>query len=131
MGTGDEELRDYFKDSAVNCHLVPMGSSHVGTKCCDNVRNAFFYTHHQKTVICDDPDKRGLVAYLGGIDLTTGRWDDGTYSLFRTLQSAHKGDFKQSCLDGARDTVGPRLPWCKDLGRFPYYETLKSVGDVK
>ena len=37
------------------------------------------YTHHQKTVIADaeiaDSDKRRLVGYIGGIDLTDGRWD--------------------------------------------------------
>ena len=110
MGTGDEKLREFFKNTEVNCELISMGPLEVDVKCCSNVRNAFFYTHHQKVVICDQPDKT-LVAYLGGIDLTKGRWDDGSYSLFRTLQSKHKNDFKQSCLDGAHQSVGPRMPW--------------------
>ena len=40
------------------------------------------YTHHQKSVVCDAPDpaamdgRRKLIAYVGGLDLTGGRWDN-------------------------------------------------------
>lgn len=42
--------------------------------------NNFFFTHHQKTVVVDAPvpempEKARIVAYLGGLDLTNGRWD--------------------------------------------------------
>jgi phospholipase D1/2 len=46
----------------------------------------------------------------GGIDLTYGRYDDGTYPLFRTLQTDHKNDFKNGCAEVNR-TMGPRQPW--------------------
>jgi phospholipase D1/2 len=47
----------------------------------------------------------------GGIDLTYGRYDDGTYPLFRTLQTDHKYDFKSSCAPDVNRTAGPRQPW--------------------
>lgn len=43
-------------------------------------RNAmsYLYTHHQKTVVLDapainDPSKRRLVGFVGGLDLANGR----------------------------------------------------------
>jgi len=43
-----------------------------------NTSFARSYTHHQKSVVLDEPSKIGgqstLVAYLGGIDLTDGRF---------------------------------------------------------
>lgn len=39
---------------------------------------SYLYTHHQKSVMLDapalnDPSKRRVVAYMGGLDLTQGR----------------------------------------------------------
>ena len=51
------------------------------------------YTHHQKTVIVDaaplagsTTDQRRLVAFLGGLDITDGRYDSPEFPLFSTLQ---------------------------------------------
>lgn len=57
------------------------------------------YTHHQKSVIVDaasnfDPQKRRLVAFVGGLDLTEGRWDTPDHHLFKTLLYEHWGDFR-------------------------------------
>lgn len=48
--------------------------------------------------------------FLGGIDLTYGRYENGTYSLFRSLQTDHKDDFHNACVT-VSPMVGPREPW--------------------
>ena len=93
------------------------------------------YTHHQKTVVVDaalpDSDLRRLVAFVGGLDLTDGRFDTPEFPLFSSLQTLHKGDFYQvgggrraspypcgvssgllqNCTPGATADCGPREPW--------------------
>ena len=72
------------------------------------------YTHHQKTVIADaeiaGSDKRRLVGYIGGIDLTDGRWDTPEFPLF-DYSATHGSDFYQGCTMGATSETGPRQPW--------------------
>ena len=54
------------------------------------------FTHHQKSVIVDAPGSEGqrrLVAYVGGIDLTSGRYDTPNHELYKTLLNEHKDDF--------------------------------------
>ena len=72
------------------------------------------YTHHQKCVIADaeiaDSDLRRLVAYIGGIDLTDGRYDSPEYPLYN-YQATHSQDFYQNCTPGATQETGPREPW--------------------
>lgn len=54
------------------------------------------YTHHQKTVIVDADaghNKRKITAFVGGLDLTKGRYDTPGHPLFKTLQTVHKNDF--------------------------------------
>ena len=62
------------------------------------------YTHHQKTVICDAPDEesggRRVVAFVGGLDITNGRYDTPEFPLFSTLKTLHKGDFLSNCVPG-------------------------------
>ena len=57
------------------------------------------YSHHQKSVICDaDPcvpgSARRLIAFVGGLDLTGGRYDTPNHELFSTLLDEHDGDFR-------------------------------------
>ena len=114
MGTHDEDTYKYFKGTDVICTNVPrwkkswmnLGSQFVST----------LYTHHQKTVICDaeigdGSGRRRLVGYVGGIDITDGRYDNPRYQLFRSLFSLHAGDFYQNCTLGATAECGPREPW--------------------
>ena len=102
------------QDSDVICANVPrhkvswlgLGGQFVST----------LYTHHQKTVICDSDlgdgsGRRRLVGWVGGIDITDGRYDNPQYPLFRTLFSLHAGDFYQNCTVGADKATGPREPW--------------------
>jgi phospholipase D1/2 len=109
MATKDEELREFFKGTKVNLHLASMlgGESNPYF---EQIRNAMCFTHHQKMVVCDE--KSELLGYVGGIDLTYGRFDNSDYSLFRTLASDHNGDFHNGChILKSGDTVGPRQPW--------------------
>lgn len=68
-------------------------------------------------VITDAPNpiapsaKRILVAYVGGLDLTSGRYDTPNHSLFVTLKTAHQSDFYNGCLPDATSECGPREPW--------------------
>jgi C2 domain len=62
VGTMDEQLRAYFRGSKVNLRLVPMAAGN--TNMMKKFRNAVYYSHHQKFIICDTPRKQ-LVAYVG------------------------------------------------------------------
>lgn len=99
------------------------------------------YTHHQKTVVVDDPNMHQMVAFVGGLDLTQvslshpqryfaswlsnlsmhinpqskfnlqGRFDSPEFPIFKTLRSFHKGDFRNKCYPGVTEESGPREPW--------------------
>ena len=77
MGTHDQDTMAYFSGTGVECVAVPRKVG--GNDASDYVNNSFArsYTHHQKSVVCDQASGQGgrdtLVAYLGGIDLTDGR----------------------------------------------------------
>uniref|UniRef100_A0A7S2SC01 phospholipase D n=1 Tax=Mucochytrium quahogii TaxID=96639 RepID=A0A7S2SC01_9STRA len=128
MGTFDEQVVDYFKGTGVVAVKVPriakagiIESFSKGT---------FAYTHHQKTIIMDikpadasrlkikhrkhkNKKVQGLTAFVGGIDITSGRYDDSDKTLFGSLLHTHKGDFYQQCLpqDAINKSKGPRQPW--------------------
>jgi len=114
LGTHDETTYTYFKGTDVVCINVPrekkswmgLGSQFVGT----------LYTHHQKTVVCDaeledGSGRRRLIGFVGGIDITDGRFDTPSFPLFRTLFTKHSGDFYQNCTVGCKAETGPRQPW--------------------
>ncbi len=44
---------------------------------------------------------RQLTAFVGGIDVTNGRYDTARHSLFRTLEFEHSDDMHQPCIPGA------------------------------
>jgi len=112
MGTHDEDTVSYFKGTDVICANVPrakdswmgLGGTFVST----------CYTHHQKTIITDAPGEKGkrrLIAFVGGLDITDGRYDTPEFNLFKTLRTDHAGDFYSKCIPGATRDVGPRQPW--------------------
>ena len=117
MGTHDEETAKYFEGSQV----VIANVAREKKESWKNIAGQFSqtcYTHHQKTVIVDaDPlpdsssDKRRLVAFVGGLDITDGRYDTPEFPLFKTLKTFHKDDFYQNCTEGATTDTGPREPW--------------------
>lgn len=112
MATHDEETRRFFKNSSVQVLLTPRiaGKRHSWLK---QKEVGTIYTHHQKTVIVDSDagdNRRKLVAFVGGLDLCDGRYDNPQHSLFRTLQSIHKDDYHNPTFAG--NTAGcPREPW--------------------
>uniref|UniRef100_A0A6A7FYI4 phospholipase D n=3 Tax=Hirondellea gigas TaxID=1518452 RepID=A0A6A7FYI4_9CRUS len=116
MGTHDEETRDYFLGSNVEVAVVPRMRVLEGFT--SYIRNQFSetcYTHHQKTIILDaDPPEgeelRRVIAFVGGLDITNGRWDTPEHELFKTLSTKHSGDFYNGCVQTTEE-VGPRQPW--------------------
>jgi len=116
MGTHDMETFNYFKGTAVECALV---SREVGvgelTDVLNNQLASASYTHHQKTIIADSPslneDKRSLTAFVGGLDITDGRYDTPDHPLFKSITGKHEGDFYQNSAPGVTSAHGPRQPW--------------------
>lgn len=126
MNTHDMETYKYFKDgkkyrgnNRVICALAPreLATSNELTDVLQNQFSSGMYTHHQKMVVCDAEDpyapdgRRKLVAYVGGLDLTGGRYDSPEHNLFSTLKTDHLGDFRNSNAKETPPTVGPREPW--------------------
>jgi phospholipase D1/2 len=101
LDTGDNYAKKYFKDSKVNVNL--------------NRRSGYsglLFSHHQKSVILDTKygNQTSVMSYIGGIDLTGGRYDTNDHPLFSTLMSEHKDDiFQTVTLENPK--LGPRLPW--------------------
>jgi len=126
MGTHDMETYKYFKDGknyrtshrVIPC-LAPreLADTKEFTDLLQNQFSAGMYTHHQKTVIVDADDpyqpdgRRKLVAYVGGLDLTGGRYDNPEHQIFATLKTDHLGDYRNSNAKGTSPSVGPREPW--------------------
>jgi phospholipase D1/2 len=99
MGTHDEETEQFFAGTPVT--VANVGRANVDW-------GGIVYTHHQKTVVLDRGDR--VVSYLGGIDLTDGRFDTPEYPLF-DYAAQHGEDFYQNCTLGASAETGPREPW--------------------
>ena len=84
----------------------------------DHIKTSFVsasYSHHQKSIICDAPSSgdspRRLISFVGGLDLTNGRWDTPNHELFATITKEHDGDFYQNNAAGVKENHGPRQPW--------------------
>lgn len=101
MGTKDEETRQFFAGTEVQARLVPRATD-TKTKAHKRFFTNAVYTHHQKSVILDQPDertgKKKIVAFVGGIDITTGRYDSQVHDLFTTL--------KVSCYLSKEENIG-------------------------
>jgi phospholipase D1/2 len=127
MNTYDMETYKYFRNSSnyrgsnrVTCALAPRQvreRKEVADRMNCYLASAI-YTHHQKSVVCDAPDpgsqdgRRKLVAYVGGLDLTAGRYDTPEHNIFSTLKTDHHGDFRNKGLPkSTAEDVGPREPW--------------------
>lgn len=118
MNTHDQEVYKFFLNTKVNCILCPRIPD-KGLSILQGLSTGTLFTHHQKMCVVDVPagadpyaGGRRLAAFVGGIDLTGGRYDTQDHSLFRTLDSVHHNDFHQSCLEGSSILLGgPREPW--------------------
>lgn len=115
MSTEDEETFAFFRGTSVVVKLAPRDRY---TKDMFSTKNSFTkicYTHHQKTVIADMatpemPGQRHVVAFVGGLDLTGGRFDTPEHPLFRTLVAEHRDDFRNR-MHPTTSASGPREPW--------------------
>ena len=120
MGTHDEETFHFFQGTCVETFLSPR----IGEK---------GFTHHQKCVIIDAPlegdvNRRKIAAFVGGVDLTDGRWDTPRHELYSTLADEHKHDFYNSCIPTTEHMWGPRQPW-QDI--HMYLESGGAIDLVK
>ena len=91
----DFPARQFFEDTGVECEVV-FRSKGEGFLANEFVGSC--YTHHQKTVICDaamedDTGLRRVVAFIGGLDITDGRYDNPTFPLWFTIPTLHSDDF--------------------------------------
>ena len=128
MNTHDMETYNLFKNTKVKCALAPRELER--NELTDYLQNEFAsgtYTHHQKSVIVDAPmqqftslpapggapeeETRRLIAFVGGLDLTGGRWDTPSHELFSTLLNEHLDDFRNSNAKSVPPEQGPRQPW--------------------
>ena len=79
MGTYDEKTRKCFSGTRVKARFMSMVGGETNTLLQDQNKKMAF-THHQKFIIMDAPKVDGqgreLFAFIGGIDLTEGRWDN-------------------------------------------------------
>ncbi|PON64049.1 Phospholipase D [Trema orientale] len=112
MGTHDEDTRRFFKHSSVQVLLCPRSAA-KGHSWVKKQEVGTIYTHHQKTVIVDADAgdyRRKIIAFVGGLDLCTGRYDTPNHHLFRTLQTVHADDFHNPTFP--EPSAGcPREPW--------------------
>lgn len=114
MGTHDEEVIHYFKKTKVNA--IKVGRQNAKEGPLSDLNDSVLFTHHQKTVVVtrfdSETEQHRLEAWIGGLDLTEGRYDNNEHSLFRTLDTVHAPpDFWQACALGTAAESGPREPW--------------------
>jgi len=126
MGTHDQETFNFFRGTSVECFLVPreIGMNDLTDMASHQLASAS-YTHHQKTIIVDaeptqDDERRTLMSFVGGLDLTDGRYDTPEHPLFWSMTGMHSGDFYQNSAPGVTEEWGPRQPWqdihCRVVG---------------
>ncbi|KNC84776.1 hypothetical protein SARC_03018 [Sphaeroforma arctica JP610] len=68
------------------------------------------FTHHQKEVLIDN-EAGDMIAYVGGVDLTTGRYDDQSHPLVGRPANVDADDYYQNTYADAKAGVTPREPW--------------------
>lgn len=91
---------------------IPIDSEHTKTSLLDlhpNIciqrspnqfrQNQFFWAHHEKLVVCDN-----AIAFVGGVDLCFGRWDEPSHSLVDDKATGFDPDIK-----GARNAANSQV----------------------
>nr|GEW04037.1 phospholipase D delta [Tanacetum cinerariifolium] len=124
MKTHDEETRKFFKHSSVVCVLSPRYGDTIRGRYTEQVVKSAC-THHQKCVLVDTQaygNNRKITAFIGGLDLTDGRYDTPEHRLFHDLDTVFKDDIHQPTFSAG--TKAPRQPWhdlhCKIDGHAAY-----------
>ncbi|KAG7162694.1 phospholipase D gamma 1-like [Homarus americanus] len=116
MSTEDEETLNFFRGTPVVVVLAPRDRHSKDMFSTKTTFTSLCYTHHQKCVIADAPieempGKKKVVAFVGGLDLTGGRYDSPRHPLFSTLVREHKNDFRNRVFPTLTSASGPREPW--------------------
>lgn len=100
--------------------LIPKGtgkSGRVVVELCPAFvkHNGSYYSHHQKQVVIDRK-----IAYVGGIDLAYGRFDDNTFDLRPDAKGRH-----------GLNRYNPGIPRLLDIKSTPYVDPdlMKGVAD--
>ncbi|RWR72420.1 phospholipase D alpha 1-like protein [Cinnamomum micranthum f. kanehirae] len=119
MDTHCNETADFFRGTFVHC-VLSTRRVNVQEQLIEGAARAVVYSHHQKTLVVDSEamssqkHKRRIVSFVGGIDLTQGRYDTQSHSLFGTLNpnDPHHNDFYQPSFSSSSiQKGGPRQPW--------------------
>lgn len=108
VGTHDTKTVNFFKGTKVTVASVrrmPMDRSKVVENIVETI-----YVHHMKLIVMDNPETQ-LVGYVGGFDLTDGRWDTPEHPIWETLKTIHKNDFYNGFVTSVTAKTGPREPW--------------------
>lgn len=156
MSTHDEEVEDIFQNTKVVAvkvkrkafggvlgpagHMIPADGRRPSIGFVTHIQfiSQLTFSHHQKCIICDiEPPgghvdgRRAIAAFVGGVDLTDGRYDTAAHPLFSTaipafrpvaktfrkpvmppIDGPHGKDFHNASMPGAAAAVGdPRQPW--------------------
>lgn len=114
IGTFDEDTDRYFEKTGV--HVQKARRTRTGSNFLRDKLVEVVWTHHQKMLVADDGGD-DIVAFLGGLDLTAGRWDTPEHELFSTLLGEHRGDFHNGFIK-VKESQGPREPWHDVHGRL-------------
>ncbi len=94
VGTRNYATKKFFKKNGIKYALWLSDT------------NRFIYTMHQKFVICDDG--KSYIAFVGGLDITFGRYDTPSHPLFREYEHDKQNATKSDVLS---DPLAPRQPW--------------------
>ncbi|GKU89250.1 hypothetical protein SLEP1_g3414 [Rubroshorea leprosula] len=100
MQTHDEETKRFFEGSYVTCVLTPRCASKKLSLMKQLVLRTMF-SNHQKCILVDTQavgNYRKITAFLGGFDLSDGRYDTPEHRLFRDLDTVFKDDFRNRTL---------------------------------
>ena len=121
LGQHDVKTEKYFSGTKVVVERVLRVKSAASDL--DNEIVESIFSHHQKTIIADTviagTNQRSIVAFVGGFDITKGRWDSHEHPLFVNGRQEYADDFFQDSAE-VDESYGPRLPWhdvhCRIVG---------------
>lgn len=109
VATRFNEASTFFCDSAVRFRLCKGAHEWLRR----DVLQSATWSRHQKLVVCDN-GAGGVVAFVGGLDMASGRWDTPQHRLFVAPDDPQ---FQTDIYNGERDQLKespagwPRQPW--------------------
>eukprot|EP00924_Labyrinthula_sp_SR-Ha-C_P000823 snap_masked-scaffold_7-processed-gene-4.39-mRNA-1 protein AED:1.00 eAED:1.00 QI:0/-1/0/0/-1/1/1/0/928 len=116
-----KETYSFFKDSKVVC-VKSKSKSYLKTLKPHNTQMPKLFDYRDSVIVLDSPETTNVSlrlnkkkskrmnevwAFLGGVDITTGRYDDCDKNLFQSLNGVHASDFFNS----SNPRASIRQPW--------------------